>query len=37
MEPLTEPADPRNLNDLQQEFLAAKQELRRRGLPEGQP
>jgi phospholipase C len=37
MEPLTEPADPRNLNDLQQEFLAAKQELRKRGLPEGQP
>jgi phospholipase C len=37
MEPLTEPADPSNLNDLQQQFLAAKKELRRRGLPEGQP
>ena len=37
MEPLTDPADPRNLNDLQEEFLAAKKELRKRGLPEGQP
>ena len=31
------PADSRDLSDLQQEFLAAKQELRKRGLPEGQP
>jgi phospholipase C len=36
-EPLTEPADPRDLNDLQKQVLAAKKELRRRGLPEGQP
>jgi hypothetical protein len=37
MEPLTDPADPGELNDLQQQVLAAKRELRRRGLPEGQP
>ena len=35
MEPLTEPADPRDLNDLQKQVLAAKKELRRRGLPGG--
>jgi len=37
MEPLTVPADPRELNDLQQQVLAAKQFVRARGLPEGQP
>jgi len=37
MEPLTDPADPSDLNDLQKQYLAAKKELRRRGLPEGQP
>jgi len=37
MEPLTHPADPGDLNDLQQQVLAAKRELRRRGLPEGHP
>jgi hypothetical protein len=37
MEPLTTPADPLELSDLQQQVLAAKRELRRRGLPDGQP
>jgi phospholipase C len=32
-----EAAHPDDLNDLQEEVLAAKQELRKRGLPEGQP
>ena len=35
--PLTEPADVQDLNDLQQQVLAAKKEIRARGLPEGQP
>ena len=37
MEPLSAPADPRELNDLQQQVLAAKRYVRARGLPEGQP
>jgi phospholipase C len=37
MEALTTPADPTNLSDLQQQVLAAKRELRARGLREGQP
>jgi phospholipase C len=37
MEPLTTPADPADLSDLQQQVLNAKRELRARGLPEGQP
>ena len=37
MEPLTEPADPRNLSDLQEQVLAAKKVVRAKGLPEGQP
>jgi phospholipase C len=37
MEPLTEPADPGELNDLQRQVLAAKQFVRARGLPEGHP
>jgi phospholipase C len=37
MEPITTPADPSDLTDLQAEVLAAKRELRKRGLPEGQP
>ena len=37
MEPLTAPADPRELNDLQEQVLAAKRYVRARGLPEGQP
>jgi hypothetical protein len=36
-EPLTDPADPQDLTELQEEVLAAKRELRARGLPEGQP
>ena len=36
-DPLTEPADPRDLTDLQKQVLAAKRELRASGLPEGQP
>ncbi|MDP9279792.1 MAG: hypothetical protein M3P00_10265 [Gemmatimonadota bacterium] len=35
--PTTSPADPTDLSDLQREVLAAKSELRARGLPEGQP
>jgi phospholipase C len=35
--PTTSPADPSDLSDLQREVLAAKAELRARGLPEGQP
>ena len=37
MEPLTSPADPRELNDLQEQVLADKRYVRARGLPEGQP
>jgi phospholipase C len=37
MKPTTSPADPTDLSDLQREVLAAKSELRARGLPEGQP
>jgi phospholipase C len=37
MEPLTTPADPRNLTDLQEQVLAAKKRIRAQGLPEGQP
>ncbi|HEY1369352.1 MAG TPA: alkaline phosphatase family protein [Gaiellaceae bacterium] len=37
MEPLTTPADPLELNDLQQQVLAAKKVARAKGLPEGQP
>jgi hypothetical protein len=37
MEPLTTPADPAELTDLQQQVMNAKRELRTRGLPEGQP
>ena len=37
MEPITTPADPTDLTDLQAEVLAAKRVLRDRGLPEGQP
>jgi hypothetical protein len=37
MKPTTSPADPSDLNDLQRQVLAAKTELRARGLPEGQP
>ena len=37
MEPLTTPADPTNLTDLQEQVLAAKKRIRADGLPEGQP
>jgi phospholipase C len=37
MQPLTTPADPTQLTDLQQEVLAAKTQIRAAGLPEGQP
>jgi phospholipase C len=37
LKPTTTAADPTDLNDLQQEVLAAKNHLRERGLPEGQP
>jgi phospholipase C len=37
MKPTTSPTDPSDLSDLQQQVLAAKNELRARGLPEGQP
>ena len=37
MEPLTTPADPTDLTDLQRQVLAGKQALRARGLPEGRP
>jgi len=37
MEPLTTPADPQNLTDLQEQVLAAKKQIRAQGLPEGQP
>ncbi len=37
MEPLTAPADPTDLTDLQHQVLAAKAHVRARGLPEGQP
>jgi phospholipase C len=36
-EPITEPADPTDLTDLQREYLAAKAAVRSQGLPEGQP
>jgi phospholipase C len=37
MEPITDPADPQDLNDLQQQMLAAKKQVRAKGVPEGQP
>jgi phospholipase C len=37
MEPITEPTDPSDLNDLQKQVLAAKARVRAAGLPEGQP
>jgi phospholipase C len=37
MEPITEPADPADLNDLQRQVLAARQRVRAAGVPEGQP
>ena len=37
MEPITTPADPTNLTDLQEQVLAAKKVIRAEGLPEGQP
>ena len=37
MEPVTTPADPTDLSDLQKQVLGAKAALRARGLPEGQP
>jgi phospholipase C len=37
MEPLTTPADPTDLNDLQQQVVAARNKIRAQGLPEGQP
>ena len=36
-EPITQPADPQDLTDLQREYLAARAAVRSRGLPEGQP
>jgi hypothetical protein len=36
-DPITTPADPLELNDLQQQVLAAKKVARARGLKEGQP
>ena len=32
-----QPADPKDLTDLQQQVLAAKKRIRAEGLPEGQP
>jgi hypothetical protein len=37
MEPITEPADPTDLTDLQQQVVAAKRRVRAAGVPEGQP
>ncbi len=37
MDPITTPADPTNLTDLQEQVLAAKKVIRAEGLPEGQP
>jgi phospholipase C len=37
MQSIEPTADPTDLTDLQKEVLAAKRELRKRGLPEGQP
>jgi hypothetical protein len=37
MEPLTTPADPTKLTDLQEQVLAARKRIRAEGLPEGQP
>jgi phospholipase C len=37
MEPITDPADPTDLSDLQQQYLAGKQRVRAAGVPEGQP
>jgi len=37
MEPITDPADPTDLNDLQQQVVAAREKIRAQGLPEGQP
>jgi hypothetical protein len=36
-DPVTDPADPLELNDLQQQVLAANQRIRAEGLPAGQP
>jgi phospholipase C len=36
-DPVTDPADPLELNDLQQQVLAANQRIRAEGLPVGQP
>ena len=37
MQPTSEPADPTQLNDLQQQVVAARNKIRAQGLPEGQP
>ena len=37
MEPISDPADPMQLNDLQQQVIAARNKIRAQGLPEGQP
>jgi phospholipase C len=37
MDPITTPADPTDLNDLQKQVVAARNKIRAEGLPEGQP
>ena len=37
MDPITTPADPTDLNDLQKQVVAARNKIRAQGLPEGQP
>jgi phospholipase C len=37
MDPITTPADPADLNDLQKQVVAARNKIRAEGLPEGQP
>ena len=37
MEPISDPADPMQLNDLQQQVVAASSKIRAQGLPVGQP
>jgi hypothetical protein len=37
MDPLTTPADPADLTDLQKQVVAARDKIRAQGLPEGQP
>ena len=37
MEPISDPADPTQLNDLQQQVVAASNKIRAQGLPVGQP